>query len=490
MGKWAATNYEQGPFGYPIGDEQPQAGTSGVRQVFQGGTIGWPTQVTDVSDDIGTDWDEYEMNDSNCPGCGDDDRLNATGPAILDVPQPPATTFSGPSNRVATTPVQDMPLDEILAVEPDYEPMPLCTDLVPDPSAAPDETVWCTPSPEETDPGPQARTGGTDEDWVTAIQPWCTEALSQRQWGGDRMYQCMWRLDWAHLVNLQNPSQRIDYVKYVREHEVRTTWNSTTWEARTAIHIVGGGTLATYGTSHTCQTNGTCSVTANDAHSMNVEDHPDTLVDITVNGGSITAGTKTESTLYTTFDFDHPAATSETAFEAPLTRFPVVRCDNAYNGLTNQGCAIPAAEPILNMSARNVPSHSQHILRAQQSGLPGVVNGVPLTRETDKQVIQNHRNTTCNMVRAGRPANTDCDEYPFASTKEGGNASGVVRTYDGCEVPYPNPIKVYDPANITNDGLGISMCYIDRSQNRSGGGILSWFYRKMRVSDGERFYVK
>lgn len=33
MGKWAATNYEQGPFGYPIGDEQPQVGTSGVKSM-------------------------------------------------------------------------------------------------------------------------------------------------------------------------------------------------------------------------------------------------------------------------------------------------------------------------------------------------------------------------------------------------------------------------------------------------------------------------
>jgi len=37
---------------------------------------------------------------------------------------------------------------------------------------------------------------------------------------------------------------------------------------------------------------------------------------------------------------------------------------------------------------------------------------------------------------------------------------------------------------------GISMCLINRKANRSGGGVLTWFFKRNRMFDGEQFYVR
>uniref|UniRef100_UPI003B67CD23 NucA/NucB deoxyribonuclease domain-containing protein n=1 Tax=Rhodococcus sp. O3 TaxID=3404919 RepID=UPI003B67CD23 len=102
---------------------------------------------------------------------------------------------------------------------------------------------------------------------------------------------------------------------------------------------------------------------------------------------------------------------------------------------------------------------------------------------------QTNRNNTCNRVKELRPAGKDCDEYPFASTYQGGSVPGT-RTWEGSEVALPN-IPVLDPADPDNLGApGTSMSYISSRSNRSGGGVLNWFYRKNRILDNERFYVR
>jgi len=58
-------------------------------------------------------------------------------------------------------------------------------------------------------------------------------------------------------------------------------------------------------------------------------------------------------------------------------------------------------------------------------------------------------------------SNCDCDEYPFASTKQGGEAA--------------------------------SIRFIDSSDNRSAGAKLGAFYYRERVKDGDfgsKFWVK
>ncbi|WP_457852231.1 NucA/NucB deoxyribonuclease domain-containing protein [Nocardia fluminea] len=147
------------------------------------------------------------------------------------------------------------------------------------------------------------------------------------------------------------------------------------------------------------------------------------------------------------------------------------------------------------MRTRNVTPHAGHIGYAQSSGLPGAPNGTPLTRTTNNTIVQNNRNTTCNRVPGPRPAGRQCDEYPFASTLEGGGAGGPARTY-GQNPPDPCPETMPDwvvrrpiPVQFFNS-KGVSMCMMPGHDNMRGGGIVSWFYTKNRVHDGDTFYVK
>ena len=85
MGKWAATNFENGPMGYPIEDEQ-SVGASSLTQKFQGGTIGWPyNAASDIAGEIGTDWDEYTHEEQDCDDSCGDDRLTSI---FLEAPVP------------------------------------------------------------------------------------------------------------------------------------------------------------------------------------------------------------------------------------------------------------------------------------------------------------------------------------------------------------------------------------------------------------------
>jgi len=504
LGKWTATGLELGSKGYPIADQVAQnTGIPGdVKQAFQFGTLGWPTQQTDAPD-VSSDWDEYE---STCSECTDDARVEVTGsPAYMDVPQPPATSLQSAGARSAA-PVSDATEAEVLAAQPDTQIMQPCNELVPDPAAAPDALAWCAPTAEETTELQQrtsgdaaARTGGTNSNWTPAIQSDCLDK-PQRKWTGTRTYQCMWRMDWANLVYRQNPNGTpgggpAGFVQYVQEFEAKPAYNSTTWAARAAIHIItagGNGTGTSYSLVPTCTStsSSSCTPQGGGIGSTPISQQRDTVADFTINPGTITAGTKSDISTYFTFRFTHPTADIPVT-DGPQARFPGVRCDNAWNGLTGKGCVVPEADPVLNMSGRStVTTHSQHIQRAQQSGLPGsAVNGTPLRRTTDQTRITNNRNATCNKVRATRPNNIDCDEYPFASTEEGGLSAGqTFRTFEGCQPPLDG-LTVIDPDNITNEGTGVSICYINRSDNRSGGGILSWFYKKQRVGNSEEFYV-
>lgn len=85
-------------------------------------------------------------------------------------------------------------------------------------------------------------------------------------------------------------------------------------------------------------------------------------------------------------------------------------------------------------------------------------NGKPtlLTRVTSKDIINNNRKNACGNVKC--PKKESCDEYPFASTKEGGNGA-------------------------------ITRC-VPVSEQNSQGGTLSVFYKKNSIKDGSQFNVE
>ncbi|MFI9404916.1 hypothetical protein [Nocardia sp. NPDC052316] len=459
--KWSWTNYERGPYGYPVSDQRKRG--QAFDQDFQFGTIGWPTSAVEGED---VDWQEDYIDENNCNDCGDDERIRVTGPAHLDVPQPDPLSAPPSAERASNH-------------------LPDCGAVSGDPAAPEGELGFCAGAQE----GNSARTGDT---WQTALQPYCND-LPERQWAGDRKYQCMWRRDVAYLYSKRDGS-RIGEIQYVQEHELRTAWNSPTWQGRSAIHILhafGAATQARYDGAILCLSGGSCSLGGNYGfHDIEVVTTQDYIMDYTATV-ALTPGAIINSTLNGVFTFKHDGAKPPT-YNAPTGVFPVVRCDHVTGFRDKAGCVVPAAQPILDLTTRGVAAHAGHIGYAQSSGLPGKPNGTPLTRTTDAATIQNNRNISCNRVPGPRPSGQQCDEYPFASTKQGGGANGPARTYSNspCEQTMPGwvnrrtiPVSFYDAA-------GISMCMMPGRDNLRGGGILSWFYVKNRVHDGEAFYVK
>ncbi|MGW4849116.1 NucA/NucB deoxyribonuclease domain-containing protein [Nocardia brasiliensis] len=467
--KWQLTNFEQGPYGYPTGDQRKR-GASAWDQDFQGGTIGWPTSAAEGQD---IDWQEDYIDDANCPGCGDDDRVRVNGPGWTDAPQPNA--------RSATEPALPVPAGVVL------DELPPCADVRPDGGAEP--YIWCTPA-ESAQPQERARAAVW---WSSALdKPYCVD-LPGRQWAGDRTYQCMWREGIIELRDRKEPATPIGGLKVVQENQIQTTWNSTTWKARTVLHMTdvwGEAGAAQYAMSVYCASDATCNHTFDNSEPpRQVANNTKYVKDYTLTA-PVAAGAQSRTNGFAEFTFTHAKATPITTKAAAA---PSVRCD-AIGNRNTQGCVVRGAEPILDMSTRNVPELAKHVRFAQASGLPGAPSGSkPLTRTTDDTRMQNNRNTTCNRIPGPRATGMQCDEYPFAATHEGGGAGGPARTYnDTCDVSARAAWVVVLPAGSVpaHAATGISMCFINGRQNTRGGGITTWFFTKNRVLEGDTFYVK
>ncbi|WP_371790418.1 NucA/NucB deoxyribonuclease domain-containing protein [Streptomyces sp. NBC_01471] len=141
------------------------------------------------------------------------------------------------------------------------------------------------------------------------------------------------------------------------------------------------------------------------------------------------------------------------------------RCDDTFWGAKkrtkNPGCVFPSYSPVFSLSRSDakVKQSATHILDAQRkiTGHPGASS--PLHRITNEKTISNHRKAMCAKVHNPNPKKYDCDEYPFAASKEGGNpARGSTRI-------------------------------ISAGDNRSAGARLGGFYKSQRVLNGDGYYV-
>jgi len=155
------------------------------------------------------------------------------------------------------------------------------------------------------------------------------------------------------------------------------------------------------------------------------------------------------------------------------------RCDSTYYGTT--GCVFYDFVPVFSLDFDWHEDAAWHVYEAQRSGLVG--NDFPLTRITDPDKIQLNRDIACPEILE-RPAGKSCDEYPFASTNEGGSMHGPLagRTFDGCKMD-SLPQGVEGPN-------GWSACFIDESNNDSAGADLGNFYTFNRMINGDKFFVE
>lgn len=163
------------------------------------------------------------------------------------------------------------------------------------------------------------------------------------------------------------------------------------------------------------------------------------------------------------------------AFEARTTGAALSpRCDN--NGVSGlgSGCVFPAVTPTVTLSLSGAESGvAAHVRQAIASGLPST-----LTRTTPTLATSN-RDRACPS-RLTKETGYECDEYPFASSKQGAASGGSARIPSGC---------IW--AKVDGGGsVGYSRCQVLAPQNRAGGRILQDVYRAYRVLPNDKYFVR
>lgn len=167
---------------------------------------------------------------------------------------------------------------------------------------------------------------------------------------------------------------------------------------------------------------------------------------------------------------------------AYLTDRARVRCDDMVAG-KRSGCVIADSVPEVMYDAAVVDEFAAHVTAAQESNLPGSRQSRnPLSRMTDAKAADSNRTSVCKRSFV-RPPGKTCDEYPFASTYEGGISEfDPGRTFEFCS------ISEY-PTGVT-DWYGASACMIDGPQNAAAGRFLrAKLYTPYRMLDADQFYV-
>ncbi|MFE7810767.1 hypothetical protein ACFU5P_02020 [Streptomyces sp. NPDC057433] len=157
------------------------------------------------------------------------------------------------------------------------------------------------------------------------------------------------------------------------------------------------------------------------------------------------------------------------------------RCDNATAGRPNAGCVVPWFPSLLTYSKASAPDLVRHVTLAQQSGLPGATYEDPLQRSTNETVNSTNRTLACGD--APSIAGKSCDEYPFATTRNGlaNMVPPTRRTFADCNLP-----------NIPSGTTGpkaVSICMIPVADQSYQGGKNAQFYRAERMLEGDPFRV-
>lgn len=127
---------------------------------------------------------------------------------------------------------------------------------------------------------------------------------------------------------------------------------------------------------------------------------------------------------------------------------------------TKQNALKAQSLPTIVFEQSKCPNIYKHIRASIRSGRPSV-----LQRDTNKTAIRNRRNASCGRfnrrykrTHGGRlPAGKNCDEYPFASTSQGGASATTM--------------------------------YVPTGENSRQGTSLNTFYRRNRIGNNDRFKV-
>lgn len=134
----------------------------------------------------------------------------------------------------------------------------------------------------------------------------------------------------------------------------------------------------------------------------------------------------------TTFQYRWDSVTPVPDPSPPATE-PVsqqVRCDKTVAVTTVAGCVNTAFDPTIYFPVSIYPYINPNIKNGQASGQPGGPGGTPLTRTdpANRGANQSAACSTSKLAALGAPpapSGWSCDEYPFASSNEGGATATI-----------------------------------------------------------------
>lgn len=181
-----------------------------------------------------------------------------------------------------------------------------------------------------------------------------------------------------------------------------------------------------------------------------------------------------------------------------------VRCDNEITKYA--GCVVPAFIPTFVTDYAKYPAGSDYVNSAMQyikthPGREG--DGQPLHREANDTVATKNRNRVCDSSFKpedffNKKYEIQCDEYPFARTKESGGQLGITSGSQCKQFSATPGFKDQEPRqNWTTQALGVphgpancARASMIKPDNEGIGGDLGRFYTKNRMIDNDPFWVK
>lgn len=334
------------------------------------------------------------------------------------------------------------------------------------------------PGPAATDRAAASRAAGTadvDVPLDLTISTGCLGQLRSARWNIARWAACSHR--GGRLTLVTKEGKRVGTVRYETYHEV--TGNPTKGEWSNAFLIrVTGATGIGAATEVVGQGNciGKCTFTGG-------TDIVGAMAPGAVLQGEAhfkwrgTAGARVTPRPWWDFNYSHPDGIT---IDSAGYKAPKIRCDRDYPGRPNSvGCVFPQQSASLDLNDY-YNAWATHVIWAQANGLPTVLHRATLAEKNANRAI------ACASAPKPRPTGYQCDEYPFASAKEGAAAgTGGVRVPD-IFYSTPGDFCGMPPAPATGPG-GWSICLIPAADNQEGGQVLNNIYKAFRVIPGDAY---
>ncbi|WP_266856848.1 hypothetical protein [Streptomyces sp. NBC_01306] len=442
--KWEMSGFEAGPYGYPTADQQPRG--SSFDQEFQFGTMGFPTDPVSAAD----------------PDDGDAE------PTVGEARPVTWFDFAADARTGNQTPVKQGPIGDLQPCQ---------------------EGVSCIeggePGPPGTDPEDPVIDGPDTQG--SFIPGWCTTEAWDGRWRASRKNACA---IWDNLALKVHNSKgaEIGSMPFLVKTGILSSHKSG--EIQQEVRITFGPLVGDVGTPtwrYEPDYNG------HDSDAYSVEGpksgsviKPNSTKSIVIKWKEQAMADNAIAFPGLNFTYSFGNLGDVTPSNDGVIRNNMFRCDSTMktsSGKYRQGCVDAGRPPEFELTSVD-PEQTWHVEEAIKSGLPGAA-GSPLHRLADKKMRDINRQTSCpkaGKVRDGRTlAGRSCDEYPFASTKEGAASTKNGRTInENCHVPD------LTPATGPN---GYSVCMIDAKQNSHSGSLLGSFYGTERVIDGDEFTV-